>query len=652
MARKPDCDLRANLGERMRSFTSIREFMYACLGALVPRPKSRLQLYHFRERSNSQHKQHIPLIPTRTISPLVNSDFQITMARLIHYRKKKKARMATLADELEADFADIESPGEDDFEENGDDAALEATEATDATDGSNPDPSKHRELKAVYELVAQLNPVVAEMDRVNALPADDPYLTVGNLDSNPVYKLVVDSNSLASRIDDEMVVIHKFISDRYSLRFPELDTLIQNRVKYISTVVIIGNGPFDQLEAITKSTDNPVGKTLREVLDGPTVLNVRMEAATTKGSPLDDITVDLVISTCKTALQLDDAKTKLTRFVQSKMPLFAPNLTALIGAEVAAQMVNAAGGIKQLSAVPSVNLGNMGNSRQRYGASNLHERQGFLYFSPIIQDVPIMNRKLAIKRLQNKVSLAARVDLTRTVLDGSLGETYRNDVIAAIERITEAAPNRGVRALPVPDEKPSKKRGGKKARAEKNRNAYTELRQAQNRMVFGQEEQEVTYGDESVGMGMVGSGDAGRIRAIQIDERTKAKLSKKHPGWGGGNTSLGGKTSLGGGAGHATGLRTSGVNAAGAATLLGTMSTLNFSQHQGLSLADPSQLAANEKAAKDAKQDKYFAGGSFTRMNGAGDDALKRKAGMEFEKDKDGFKKPVIPALKRVKKSE
>jgi len=562
--------------------------------------------------------------------------------------------MATLADQLEADFADIESPGEEELVDEDGDAPVEATEATevtDPTDSSNADPSKHRQLKAVYELVAELTPVEAEIDRVNAIPSDDPYLTAGNLDSNPVYKLVVDSNGLASRIDDEMVVIHKFVSDRYSLRFPELDTLIQNRVKYISTVVIIGNGPFDQLETITKSTDNPVGKTLREVLDGPTVLNVRMEAATTKGNPLDSITLELVIGACKTALQLDGAKAKLTRFVQGKMPLFAPNLTALIGAEVAAQIVNAAGGIKQLCAIPSVNLGNVGNNKQRYGASNLHERQGFLYFSPIIQDVPIMNRKVAIKRLQNKVSLAARVDLTRTVLDGSLGETYRNEVLAAIDRITESAPNRGTRALPVPDEKPSKKRGGKKARAEKNRNAYTEMRQAQNRMVFGQEEQEVSYGDESVGMGMVGSGDANRIRSIQVDERTKAKLSKKHQGWGGVSTSLGGKTSLGGGAGHATGLRTSGVNVLGQATILGVQSALNFSQHQGLSLADPSQHKAEEKSAKDAKEDKYFTGGSFNTPNGAGDDSLKRKAGSEFEKDKDGFKKPAIPALKRVKKS-
>lgn len=547
-----------------------------------------------------------------------------------------------LLKELEADFLDTEG-----LEEQSD-----AEDATPPTEAAT-DLSKLN-LKSVNKLVAKLLPVIEEIQRLNSISQNEENEVFGSLDNNPAYKLVVESNSLASQIDDEMVTIYKFIADRYSTRFPTLDTLVNNRMKYISTVAIIGNGPFDQLETITNSTDNPVGKKLRDVLDGPTVLNVRMEAATSKGHPLDADTLELVIQACKTALELDQYKGTLTTFVQRNMPRYAPNMTALIGAEAAAQMVNAAGGLSKFAAIPSANLASVGNSKQRHGAANLHERQGYLYFSPIIKDVPTMHRQMAIKRLAPKVSLSARMDLSKENREGEYGRQLRQQVLDAIDRLTEPPANQGVRALPVPDDKPSKKRGGRKARADKNRNAYTELAQAQNRMAFGQEEQEVMYGDESIGMGMVSGGEAGRIRAFQVDERTKAKLSKKNAGWGVGNTSIGGgaKTLLGG-TGRATGLRTSGVNAMPPGTTGVTGTTmLNFDQHQGLSLADPGALEAEQRKAKMKADDKYFEGGSFTRLaNGTGgQNPLKRKAEAVLEKDKDGFKKPALPSLKRLMK--
>ena len=66
----------------------------------------------------------------------------------------------------------------------------------------------------------------------------------------------------------------------------------------------------------------------------------------------------------------------------------------------------------------------------------------------------------------------------------------------------------------------------------------TDLRKAQNRMAFGKEEKEVGYGtgEGTVGMGMIGQQNDGRIRALQVDNRTRAKLSAKNKGWGTGST--------------------------------------------------------------------------------------------------------------------
>jgi U4/U6 small nuclear ribonucleoprotein PRP31 len=43
---------------------------------------------------------------------------------------------------------------------------------------------------------------------------------------DPEQKLLVECNQLAVEIDNEIVVIHNFIRDKYRLKFPELESLV------------------------------------------------------------------------------------------------------------------------------------------------------------------------------------------------------------------------------------------------------------------------------------------------------------------------------------------------------------------------------------------------------------------------------------------
>lgn len=52
--------------------------------------------------------------------------------------------------------------------------------------------------------------------------------------------------------------------------------------------------------------------------------------------------------------------------------------------------------------------------------------------------------------------------------------------------------------------------------------AMTELRAARNRMAFGEAEEEIDYGDETEGLGMV-TKQVGKIRAAVADPRNKGK---------------------------------------------------------------------------------------------------------------------------------
>ena len=68
-----------------------------------------------------------------------------------------------------------------------------------------------------------------------------------------------------------------------------------------------------------------------------------------------------------------------------------------------------------------------------------------------------------------------------------MGEKIKEDMLKRFVKIQEPAPAKKVKPLPIPDERPRKKRGGKRFRNMKERMALTEVRKYKNRMSFGAE---------------------------------------------------------------------------------------------------------------------------------------------------------------------
>ncbi|KAF2428913.1 Nop domain-containing protein [Tothia fuscella] len=598
--------------------------------------------------------------------------------------------MATLADELFADL--MESGSEDEGDEERDDDFRQDSSAMDTTNGISKDGEtseeddegeEERYIKAAQELsknagdqdeeevkvkvekmdfgaisdvrsvaglMKSLKPVIEKIEFYQK--PENQTKNVGSIEDNPEYRLLTQANSLSTSIDSEIILVHKFIRDHYSIRFPELERLIENALHYAKTVAIIGNGPMEDLGAVISSTKNVTGQTLAEVLDGPTLMSVRMEATTSKGRSLSDKELQNVIRACEMTVQLDMAKKILTDYVQSRMNLFAPNLTVLVGSETAAKLVNTAGGLAGLAKTPSCNIANMGWNNKATGlATNVGVRQkGYLYHSPVLQYVPNDMKKQAMRIIAAKVVLAARVDQTLKTPDNSMGQRLRDECQERLDKLTEPPPNKGPRALPAPDDKPARKRGGRQAREAKKQFAMTDLRKQQNRMVFGKEEAETGFGtgDSTKGLGMIGATNDGRVRATQIDKKTAARLSKKNPGWGGAtpagsgiSSSLRGFGQSTGSGGASMGLRTAGVGNAGT----GTASVIAFTPVQGLELLNPKAKEEADRKRK-ANEDRWFASGTFTQVGGGA------MAPPPLKTDGGGFKVPALPALKKHKVAE
>lgn len=444
-----------------------------------------------------------------------------------------------------------------------------------------------RSIATLLSTNSKVHDVLERISHFMSLPEPD---LAGVLEDSPEYHLIVTSNNIAVDVDNEVMVVHKFIRDHYSPRFPELETLIPSPWDYIRAVQAIGNS-----ETIPTSS-------LEGILPHGTVVVISMTASTTTSSPLPESEWRAVQEALDLVFQLESVRSQILAYVESRMSLVAPNLSAVVGTRTAAKLLGVAGGLDGLSKIPACNIHLLGASKKlSTGLSSAHggaRASGFIHQAPLIADTPDDYRRQAVRMISAKALLAARMDAGKSSRDGSYGLRLHDELAKKIEKLLEPPPQKLDKVLPVPVEGSGgkKRRGGRKARKAKERNGMTELRKMQNRMEFGKQEEEAMGYDESVGLGMIHSSSSGKVRAQGAEERSKGRMSKAN------------KNRLAALRGPSAG--TSSVLGGGATD--GTASSLSFTPVQGIELVDPSR----KPGGGGRENEKWFKEGQFSLLPG------------------------------------
>lgn len=356
---------------------------------------------------------------------------------------------------------------------------------------------------------------------------------IGPVEADPEYQLIVEANNIAADIDNEIATIHRFVREKYQKRFPELDSLVIQPLEYVMTVKELGND-LDQAKN---------NETLQTFLTQATIMVVSVTASTTQGIKLSPEELERIFEACDMAIELNSFKLRIYEYVESRMALIAPNVSAIVGAAVAAQIMGAAGGLTRLAKMPACNLFVLGQKKLTGGFSQRTTNQphvGFVYQCELVQDAPPDLRRRAARLVAAKCILAARVDACHEP-GPHVGLRFREDIVKKLDKLQEPPPVKLVRPLPKPVEQARKKRGGRRVRKMKERYAMTEFRKSANRMCFAEIEEDAYQEDLGYTRGAVGrTGAAGRIRLPQVDEKTKVRISKtlqknlqKQQAWGG-----------------------------------------------------------------------------------------------------------------------
>ncbi|XP_028553981.1 U4/U6 small nuclear ribonucleoprotein Prp31 homolog [Dendrobium catenatum] len=391
---------------------------------------------------------------------------------------------APVPDEDEAEVGDMEEDGDDDMDD------LEAL--------------NYDELDSVSKLqkTQRYNDIMEKVEE--ALQKGSDISGQGMvLEDDPEYQLIVDCNGLSVDIENEIIIIHNFIRDKYRMKFPELESLVNHPIDYARLVKKIGN------EMDLTLVD------LEGLLPSAIIMVVSVTASTTSGKRLPDDVLNKTIDACDRALALDLAKKKVLDFVESRMGYIAPNLSVIVGSAVAAKLMGTAGGLSALAKMPACNVQLLGAKKKNlagFSTATSQFRVGYLEQAEIFQSTPPSLRTRACRLLAAKSTLAARVDSIRGDPTGKTGRNLREEIRKKIEKWQEPPPAKQPKPLPVPDSEPKKKRGGRRLRKMKERYAVTDMRKLANRMLFGIPEESSLGDGLGEGYGMLGQAGSGRLR--------------------------------------------------------------------------------------------------------------------------------------------
>ncbi len=313
-------------------------------------------------------------------------------------------------------------------------------------------------------------------------------LLIKDLENDREYQLILRINDLLLEIDDELQSTIKFVWELYSNKFPELMTILTNPLELVRVIQKVGN----EMDLTEVYLDN--------LLSPQQIMVVSVSASTTQGKPLSENQLQDVLRGCNIILQYYDDKNFLLSFVSKHINRIAPNLSILIGSQLAAQLIGLVGGLVSLAKIPACNIQVIGQQKSgNFGLSSMgtHQHEGVIANCDLVVSAPPDLKKKILKILAAKVALAARIDSYQIHFSNHEGLKMRREIESKVDKLLEPQKARTKKALPVPEEKKKSRRGGKRIRKMKERFMATELQKQQNKIQFSLDGGE--YGDSAMG---------------------------------------------------------------------------------------------------------------------------------------------------------
>lgn len=272
-------------------------------------------------------------------------------------------------------------------------------------------------------------------------------------------KLIV---QVIDALDDVTKIINLMVSrlrEWYSIHFPELDNLVDNHKLFTKMVLEIGERKnFEDKISTYTISDELKSKIIRA-------------SQRSIGAKISDIDLRVIQQFANETLELILLKADLEQYLTDLMNEIAPNITGLVGPLIGARLIRLAGGLIELSRLPSSTIQVLGAEKALFLALKKKGRtpkHGVIFQHILVHSSPKWLRGKIARALAGKITIAARVDAFSGAL---VADKLKNDLNERVKEIKKKYPKPPIKEKRLKKKKLKKKKKEKrKKRGNKKRN--------------------------------------------------------------------------------------------------------------------------------------------------------------------------------------
>jgi len=240
---------------------------------------------------------------------------------------------------------------------------------------------------------------------------------------NRVDNMIIQAINLVDQLDKDINTFSMRIREWYGYHFPELVKIVPDNSMYARVVKITKNRK--------EMTDEMVTEIEEVVMDSAKAQAVIDASKSSMGmdiSPIDLINIQMFASR---VIDMFDYRKRLHEYLHSKIDQVAPNLSGLIGDQVAARLISHAGSLTNLAKYPASTIQILGAEKALFRALKTRSntpKYGLIFHSSFIGRAATANKGRISRYLANKCAIASRIDCFAEIPTNIFGDTLKNQV--------------------------------------------------------------------------------------------------------------------------------------------------------------------------------------------------------------------------------
>lgn len=240
---------------------------------------------------------------------------------------------------------------------------------------------------------------------------------------NRVDNMIIQAINLVDQLDKDINTFSMRIREWYGYHFPELIKIVSDNNMYAKVVKITKNRK--------EMTDDLVTQIEEVVMDSAKAQAVIDASKSSMGmdiSPIDLINIQMFASR---VIDMFDYRKRLHEYLHSKIDQVAPNLSGLIGDQVAARLISHAGSLTNLAKYPASTIQILGAEKALFRALKTKSntpKYGLIFHSSFIGRAATANKGRISRYLANKCAIASRIDCFAETPTNVFGDILKNQV--------------------------------------------------------------------------------------------------------------------------------------------------------------------------------------------------------------------------------